>query len=69
MEKLSFNVDGMTCGGCVASVKRVLEAVPGVSDVKVVLDPGKAELAFDPARVSAENLRDAVRNAGYDVPA
>ena len=33
MEKLSFNVEGMTCGGCVASVTRVLKAVPGVSDV------------------------------------
>ena len=69
MENLSFNVQGMTCGGCVASVKRVLEALPGVSNVNVVLDPGTASVAYDPARVTAEALRDAVRSAGYDVAA
>jgi len=69
MKNVSFNVEGMTCGGCVASVKRVLEALPGVSNVNVTLDPGKASADYDPARVAAEALYDAVRNAGYDVAA
>ena len=33
METITMNVEGMTCGGCVASVTRVLKAVPGVDDV------------------------------------
>ena len=69
MENLSFNVQGMTCGGCVASVKRVLQALPGVLNVNVTLDPGKATVAYDPERVTAETLREAVRSAGYDVAA
>ncbi len=69
MENVSFEVQGMTCGGCVASVKRVLEALPGVASVQVTLDPGAAKVAYDPARVTAEALRDAVQNAGYDVAA
>ena len=69
MENVTFGVEGMTCGGCVASVVRVLEALPGVSNVKVTLDPGKATADYDPARVTAEALYDAVRNAGYDVAA
>ena len=67
MENVSFNVQGMTCGGCVASVKRVLEALPGVSAVDVTLKPGAASVSFDPSRVTAEALRDAVKSAGYDV--
>lgn len=67
MENTSFDVQGMTCGGCVASVRRVLEALPGVSKVDVTLTPGKATVAYDPQRVTAEALRDAVQNAGYDV--
>lgn len=67
MEQVSFNVEGMTCGGCVASVKRVLEALPGVSNVHVALAPGKAAADYDPARITAEALREAVRGAGYDV--
>ena len=69
MENVSFNVEGMTCGGCVASVKRVLEALPGVSKVNVTLNPGGANVDYDPARVKAEALYDAVRSAGYDVAA
>ena len=37
METITMNVNGMTCGGCVASVTRVLKAVPGVTDVAVTL--------------------------------
>jgi copper chaperone len=69
MDHVSFEVEGMSCGGCVASVKRVLEALPGVSNVNVTLSPGKATVDYDPARVTAEALYDAVRNAGYDVAA
>lgn len=69
MENVRFNVQGMTCGGCVASVKRVLEALPGVSNVSVTLNPGGASVDYDPARVTSEALRDAVQNAGYDVAA
>ena len=29
METITMNVKGMSCGGCVASVTRVLKAVPG----------------------------------------
>lgn len=69
METVSFDVKGMTCGGCVASVKRVLEAVPSVTNVIVTLDPGKASAAYDPSRVQAEALYGAVRDAGFDVAA
>jgi copper chaperone len=67
MQNVSFDVQGMTCGGCVASVKRVLSALPGVQSVDVTLEPGKASVAYDPARVSVDQLREAVENAGYDV--
>ena len=69
MDNVSFKVEGMTCGGCIASVKRVLEALPGVSNVNVTLDPGRATVDYDPARVTSEALRDAVQNAGYGVAA
>jgi copper chaperone len=67
MQNVSFDVQGMTCGGCVASVKRVLSALPGVQSVDVTLEPGKASVAYDPARVSVDQMRAAVENAGYDV--
>jgi copper chaperone len=68
MEKTQLDVQGMTCGGCVASVKRVLAALPGVTDVDVSLKPGRASVEYDPARVSVREMREAVEAAGYDVP-
>jgi copper chaperone len=67
METITMNVKGMTCGGCVASVTRVLKAVPGVSDVAVSLTPGTAKVTYDPARTAVPALRTAVEDAGYDV--
>jgi copper chaperone len=69
METITMNVQGMTCGGCVASVTRVLQAVPGVADVAVTLQPGAAKVTFDPARTNAPALMGAIVDAGYDVVA
>ena len=69
METISLKVQGMTCGGCVASVTRVLKAVPGVADVAVTLQPGVANVTFDPARTGSAALRAAIEDAGYDVVA
>lgn len=43
MRSATMVIDGMSCGGCVVSVKRVLERVPGVSDLQV--EVGEARLS------------------------
>jgi copper chaperone len=67
MEYATLNVSGMTCQGCVASVTRVLNAVPGVSDVVVALQPGTAKVAYDATRTTLPVLKAAIEDAGYDV--
>jgi copper chaperone len=67
MEKVTFNVQGMSCNGCVGSVTRVLKATPGVQEVSVTLQPGRAEVSYDPARTDAAALRNAIEDAGYGV--
>ena len=67
METARIDVKGMTCGGCVASVTRVLKALPGVRDVEVTLSPGRATVTYDPARASMASLAGAIEDAGYDV--
>ncbi|MCC7040476.1 MAG: heavy-metal-associated domain-containing protein [Burkholderiales bacterium] len=67
MESVTMKVQGMTCGGCVASVTRVLKAVPGVADVTVTLQPGTAQVTYDPGQTGVPALRTAVEDAGYDV--
>jgi copper chaperone len=69
MTDLTLPITGMTCGGCVRSVTAVLQALPGVSSVQVTLAPGQAEVRFDAAQVTPAQLRAAVEDAGFDIPA
>lgn len=59
----SFTVEGMSCSGCVASVKRILDRVPGVETLDV--EVGRAKVRIDPDRVSAEAVGDALTRGGY----
>ncbi|MGE5171783.1 MAG: heavy-metal-associated domain-containing protein [Rudaea sp.] len=69
METTTLNVKGMTCQGCVASVTRVLKAVPGVRDVQVELAPGTATVSYDASQAGIPALKAAIEDAGYDVAA
>jgi copper chaperone len=65
MNTIQLTVTGMTCGGCVNSVKNVLSALPGVQSAEVTLNPGQALVVYDPARVAPAALIQAVIDAGF----
>lgn len=69
MQTVKMKVAGMTCGGCVASVSRVVKALPGVEAARVDLANASAEVDYDPARCDAGAIRNAIEAAGYDVAA
>jgi copper chaperone len=65
METTGLRIEGMTCGGCVKSVTRVLSAVAGVASAEVSLEEGRARVTFDPGRTGIEALKQVVERAGY----
>ncbi|MBI2311180.1 MAG: heavy-metal-associated domain-containing protein [Betaproteobacteria bacterium] len=67
METVTLNVKGMTCMGCVKSVKNVLEPIAGVAGVDVSLDKAQATIRFDPARAGKAKFKAAIEGAGYEV--
>ena len=67
METTTLKIRGMTCGGCVASVQRVLQALDGVGRAEVTLASSEAKVEYDPARVKTADLEAAVQDAGYEV--
>jgi len=60
-------IDGMTCGGCVRSVKNLLESIHGVSSAKVSLEKAQATVTYDPAKADVNRMKEAVSDAGYQV--
>ena len=69
MQTLSFDVSGMTCGGCTGSVQRVLSKIDGVSHAEVTLRPGVATVVTDPARVTSAQIESAITGLGYTAKA
>jgi copper chaperone len=69
METLALGIDGMTCGGCAASIEKLLYRVAGVEAATVSFAAGEAEIKFDPSRTGGEALAQAVTDAGYAVRA
>ncbi|MCX4097167.1 heavy-metal-associated domain-containing protein [Nocardia sp. alder85J] len=68
MATSTYTVTGMTCGHCVASVRKEIGGIPGVTEVDVDLDSGRVRVeSTDP--IDAAAVIAAVDEAGYQVAA
>ncbi len=67
MERVVLDVKGMSCMHCVSAVKRALGSIDGVKQTDVVLATGKVMVEYDPTKVSAENMKKVISEAGYTV--
>ena len=55
MKELELSVSGMTCGHCVASVKKAIDQTEGVAYSEVSL-PDVVKVVFDETEVNAETI-------------
>lgn len=67
MQTATIKIKGMTCMGCVNSIKNILRNVPGIAQLEVTLDPAQAIVQFDPANTSLNQLKETIIDAGFDV--
>ncbi len=67
METIQLNIQGMTCNGCVNSVKNVLQKMIGVASVDVSLEQNRATVNYNPEQANPSQLKAAVENAGFGV--
>ena len=59
-----LQVEGMSCGGCVRSVTKSVQAVDGDARVEVDLASKKVRVE---TRASLDAVKSAISDAGYDV--
>mgnify|MGYP006065129335 CR=1 FL=1 len=67
LQTTQIPINGMTCGGALESVQRVLEGLAGVVEVEVHLFPGAAFIRHHSA-LPTSVLSAAVERAGFTVP-
>jgi len=66
MEKITYAVEGMTCGGCASSLEKLLKQEPGVEDASASHEDNSCAVTLDPARVSDQRIAEIVDKAGFE---
>jgi copper chaperone len=69
MTYTTFEVPEMSCGHCKAAIEDALNKLSGVEYSNANLDEGTVKVSYDDGRVSEEQLKVAIEDAGYAVTA
>ncbi|MFC0477392.1 copper chaperone CopZ [Robertmurraya sp. GLU-23] len=67
MEKITLNVQGMSCGHCVKAIEGSVGELKGVSKVKVNLEDSKVDVEYNASEVSLDTIKETIDDQGYDV--
>lgn len=65
--KKTIPVIGMACSVCAANVERKLNSLEGVNSATVSLAGRTALVDYDPEKITLENMKREISNAGYDL--
>jgi copper chaperone CopZ len=64
--KVVFQVDGMSCSGCIATIKSSLAGYEGIRDILVNISGGTAEVYYDSGRIKdLDRLAASITDSGY----
>jgi Cu2+-exporting ATPase len=63
--ELSLHIEGMHCAACAWLIENSLNQLDGVADIHVNPAGGRAQLRFDPQRVSLSRVLERVQALGY----
>ena len=65
METITLSVIGMTCGGCAASVKRVLDKTEGVEALEVNHEEDSVIIKYDADNIDIKHIIEKIERIGY----
>ncbi|MBX9853010.1 MAG: mercuric transport protein MerTP [Cytophagaceae bacterium] len=67
IEKVKFNIEGMTCQGCEAHINSELSKLTGVIDYKTSSKEGTSIVSFDKFKTNVDTITKAINATGYKV--
>ncbi|MGH2405818.1 MAG: heavy-metal-associated domain-containing protein [bacterium] len=65
MTEMTLKVPRIHCDGCVSTVTRAVRGLPGIASVQASETTKEVRVQFDPATVSEDKIREALRVVGY----
>ena len=69
MTEATFKVPDMSCGHCKAAVEGELNGLSGVESSNADVEKGTVAVRYDESKVSNEQLKGVIEEAGYTVAA
>lgn len=69
MKEERYNISGMSCAACSASVQRVVSKLDGVESCEVNLVTEKMTVSYDEAKTGPADFKRAVERAGFGISA
>ncbi len=60
---ITFEVKDMTCGHCVSTITKAVRAIDKEATVRIELQSHQVQI--EPTEADADELRDAIQEAGY----
>jgi copper ion binding protein len=68
-ERITLNAPDISCSHCVATVQKAVGALPGVESVQASETTKNIDVAYDPARVTLEQIASVLDEEGYPATA
>lgn len=65
VSSVTLTVEGMTCASCSVAVRTALKRLDGVQDARVSVEEKRAVVDYEPAKVTPQQMVDAVNRLGY----
>ena len=66
METRTYNIDGMTCGGCTSSLEKVLLQQAGIEKAIASHEENNCQITLDPALVNDKIIAEITSKAGFE---
>ena len=67
LNEVTLIAPDISCAHCVATIKREIGALPGITAVEADIASKRVDFSYDPTRVSLAEIESAMVEAGYPV--
>ncbi|MED3725661.1 copper chaperone CopZ [Priestia filamentosa] len=67
MEKVTLNVEGMSCNHCVKAIESSVGELNGVEKVNVNLNEKAVTVEFNKDKATLDKIKETIDDQGYDV--
>jgi copper chaperone CopZ len=67
VQTITLDIEGMTCAGCEATVKKAARGVHGVLQADASYDTGQATVKYDKSKTTRETITAAINKTGFTV--